>query len=428
VINSYLRSSIIAIAAAMAVLISAFFSPLNFTTAYAAAVPDGQAQIKIHAKGAVVMNADTGDLLYSKNGDSRFYPASTTKLMTTIVAIEKCKNLDEVATVSKNAVYGIGNDSSHIALRVGEKVTVRQLLYGMMLASGNDAAVATAEHVGGSIEAFARLMNQEAEKLGCSNTHFSDPHGLYHKNHYTTPHDLAKIMRHCIGSSEFVKIASSLKYTIPKTNKSKKKRVLWNNHRMIRTKYYAYKGFICGKSGYVTKSKFNLVSYASRNGMRLIAVVMRGNDPVQDVKDTSKLLDHYFDNYKSVNISAGQTGIKSVDTALKHNVPVTYDGTLNAMIPENASASDLKYKTEIKDDLTAPVKPGTVIGKVTAHYDGHTAGVVNIRNTETIDDTAWKIIRLCIGAAICITIIFIIFRLSRLWGHKKGGHRPRRHS
>ncbi|MEA4923453.1 MAG: D-alanyl-D-alanine carboxypeptidase family protein [Eubacteriaceae bacterium] len=229
------------------------------TSALASAAVDSNSDVKVKCKGAIVMDAKNGNVLYDKNGYERFYPASCTKLMTALVALENCDDLSKVVTVSHEAVYGIDPESSHIALEEGEKITMEQALYGLLLASANDAAVVIAEEVGGSIDGFADMMNKKAKELGLTGTHFVDPHGLYDANHYTTPRDLAKIMDACLDDPQFVKIFSTLKYTIPKTNKAKK-RVLYNNHRMVKYKYAYHPAVIGGKSGYITKSGFNLVS------------------------------------------------------------------------------------------------------------------------------------------------------------------------
>ncbi|MGI6722237.1 MAG: D-alanyl-D-alanine carboxypeptidase family protein [Anaerovoracaceae bacterium] len=381
--------------------------------AFAAEV-DGNSDIKVACKGAVVMDARNGNILYAKNSTRRFYPASCTKLMTALVALENCNDLSKTLTVSDAAVNGIDPESSHIALQVGEKITMEQALYGLLLASGNDAAVAIAEGVAGSQKDFAKLMNKKAQELGLTGSHFADPHGLYKPDHYTTPQDLAKIMRACLQNPTFVKIFTTIKYTIPRTNKSKK-RVLWNNHRMVKYKYYHHPAVIGGKSGYVTKSGFNLVTVGEMNNMDLIIVTMRGITAVDMVKDTRKLLDYYLNNYKSVTI---KSDIRTIDLPGRRDVPVRSDGaTFDVIVPKAASKSDVKITAAPKKNIRFPVKRGEQVGTVTASYGGRTAGTAPLYATRTVYSGLALVLHIGALVLIGLVIFFIIAGLVRI--HKR---------
>lgn len=343
---------------------------------------NGVKDFNIHSKGGIVMDANTGNILYAKNPNTRYYPASCTKVLTAIVVLENCKNLDEVMTVSPNAVHGIDPTSSHIALDEGEKITVRQGLYGLLLCSGNDCAVALAEHVGGSVKGFSDMMNNKVDELGLKNTHFENPHGLFGKTHYTTPSDLAKIMRYCMQNPEFVKIDSTLKYVIPKTNKSKK-RELWNNHKMIKNKYYAYDGVTGGKTGYIDKSQFNLITCAQRGDMKLISVNMRCINPIDIVKDTKKEFNFYFKRYKSANVSAEHVTKKDIKAG---NLKIDYDipSDLNVIMPIDMAVSELKFDIKEKENLSLPIKKGDVVGEILVSSGNHILSKGELKATKNL--------------------------------------------
>lgn len=405
-----------------ALLLVVFFATIFNTgflnqTAYAAETSskttiDSNSDIKIKANGAVVMDAKNGNLLYAKDPDGKYYPASCTKIMTALVALENCDDLSKVVTVSHEAVYGIDPESSHIALEEGEKITMEQALYGLLLASANDAAVVIAEEVGGSIEGFADMMNAKAKELGLTGTHFVDPHGLYDPEHYTTPRDLAKITQAALNNPTFVKIFSTLKYTIPKTNKAKK-RVLYNNHRMVKYKYAYHPAVIGGKSGYVTKSKFNLVTVGEEYNMNLIVVTMRGDFADDMVKDTKKLLDNYLNNYKTLSVDPKS---KTIDLTCKKNVEVSYDNPFDVIVPKTSSESDITYETKCKEDLKLPLKKGEPVGTINAISGGKIVGTSTIYISHSESNDLFRII---VTVAIAVAIVLIILALIRMFKNSK---------
>lgn len=186
----------------------------------------------VTAESAILMDVNTGTILFEKNPHKQLYPASITKIMTTLLALENSK-LSDTVTYSKSAIYNLRYDSSKIYADVGEKLTVEQSLYGIMLASAGDCSNGIAEHVSGSIEAFADLMNKKAEDLGCRNTHFVNPHGMPDENHYTSAYDMALITKAALQYEEFRKISGAKRYTIPPTNLLKESRYLTNHHKML---------------------------------------------------------------------------------------------------------------------------------------------------------------------------------------------------
>jgi D-alanyl-D-alanine carboxypeptidase len=246
------------------------------------------------ADSVVLMDATTGTILYEKNKDSAYPPASTTKIMTILLVLEKT-NLDDIVTVSKNASLA---DGSKIYIREGEKLPVKELLYGLTLASANDCAVALAEHISGSVEEFAKLMNERAKSLGAKNTNFVNPNGLYDVNHKTSAYDLALIMQELTKYEIYKEIATTPSYIMAATNKCDQERPLWNGNRLVQPgdpQYY--EDCIGGKTGYTIQSKHSYIAVASRNGQKLIVSLV--HDSVKTFfKDSRALLDYGFDNFE----------------------------------------------------------------------------------------------------------------------------------
>ncbi|WP_261378239.1 D-alanyl-D-alanine carboxypeptidase family protein [Paenibacillus agilis] len=242
------------------------------------------------AKAFALIDVSTGRILHSDNGETRLPMASTTKIMTAIVALESGKLNDKVKT-SKRAV---GKEGSSIYLRLGEEMTLQHLIYGLMLRSGNDAAVAIAEHVGGSEDGFVYMMNQKSEELGLENTSFRNPHGLDQKEHYTSAHDLARISAYALHNKHFQTIVKTKVKVVP--NPIEKWDYKWTNkNKMLR--FYA--GADGVKTGYTSDALRCLVSSATRNGQQLAVVTLNDGD---DWNDHQALLDYGFTHYPLTNV------------------------------------------------------------------------------------------------------------------------------
>jgi D-alanyl-D-alanine carboxypeptidase (penicillin-binding protein 5/6) len=246
---------------------------------------------QISSEGAVLMDADTGALLYSKNSETKYYPASITKLMTALLVAERTKLTDTV-TFSKTATTNLEAGAVTLNMTEGDKLTVEQSLYGLMLKSANDVANGLAEHVSGSVSSFSQLMNAKAKELGCTNTNFVNPNGLNNSNHYTTPHDMALIARAAFNNNVVQKVCSTVSYQIPATKKAGARTVTMG-HKMINSsdsRYYP--GVVGGKTGYTSLAGNTLVTYAQKDGSRLIVVIMKSKSTHYD--DTKALLDYGF--------------------------------------------------------------------------------------------------------------------------------------
>nr|WP_242850597.1 D-alanyl-D-alanine carboxypeptidase family protein [Clostridium lundense] len=267
---------------------------INLNTVKAESAPPP----KVSADGAVLMDATTGEILYEKNIDKPYPPASTTKIMTALLTLEKCK-LDEVVTVGKKPPLA---DGSKIYIYEGEKLKVKDLLYALLLSSANDCAEALAEHISGSTKDFAKLMNERAQELGCKNTNFVNPNGLYDDKHRTTARDLALIMRELVKHPEYTEIAKTLSYKIAPTNKSKLERPLWNGNKLIqKASMYYYANCEGGKTGYTTQSDHSYVASSIKNGQRLIVALIHDKKKTF-FPDSINLFNYGYNNFELVKM------------------------------------------------------------------------------------------------------------------------------
>ena len=335
------------------------------------------------SEGAILIDADTGAVLFEKNATERFYPASTTKLMTALLALENSA-MGETVTVSHNAVYDIEVDSSRIWVDVGEELSMEASLYALMLPSANDTAYAIAEHIGGSKEDFAKMMNARAEELGCTNTHFMNPHGLDEEEHYSCPADLAKITRLLIKNSSFLKISGSKNYEIKPTNLCKESRWVLNTHLMIRGTE-PYEGVFAGKTGHTDLAGANLVTCAKRGNMTLIAVIMKAPDDTVLYDETAALLNYGFDNFTTYNVTEDQISagndvpplFNSEDTVQLMNKELIATDSGSVVLPFSASLSDIKKSVSLTQ-LTTFGEGKNIIGQVTYTYGSRVVGTANI--------------------------------------------------
>lgn len=344
----------------------------------------------VHSEAAIVVEASTGLILYEKNIHEMYYPASITKIMTALLALEN-SSLSEVVTFSKDAVFNVDLDSSRIGIDVGEQLTMQQCLYGILLESANEVSYAVAEHVGGSIEGFSKMMNDRARELGCRHTSFVNPHGLHDDNHYTTAYDMSLIMREALRNETFRKITSTRTYQIPPTNIQEETRYLRNHHRFILKQDYFYDDCIGGKTGYTSKSKYNLVTAAHRGDMEIISVIMRDDTTEYQYTDTQKLLDYGFDNFAVYPIAALEDSdilpespfftlynpmLSKADTAIR----IDEKGYL--VLPNSTSFKDAKKEVSFFESSVAS-GGDSIIGKISYTYNGKYVGGADILYIDT---------------------------------------------
>lgn len=255
----------------------------------------------IGADSAILMDADSGVILYEKNIDAKEYPASITKIMTCLIAAESC-SMDEMVTFSHDAVFGIDKGSSNVGMDVGQSITMEDAIYCIMLSSANEVAAAVAEHISGSCDEFAKLMNKRAKELGCTNTHFANANGLPNEDHWTSAHDMALIAQAFNKNDSLRHIAGTNAYEIKATATQPDTFTMYNHHKMYPGKKYAYDYVTWGKTGYTNVARETLVTCAEKNGMDLICVVMRDEPPYQ-YTDTRDLLEYGFNNFSKLYIA-----------------------------------------------------------------------------------------------------------------------------
>lgn len=258
---------------------------------------------EIGSESGILMDATTGTILYEKNPYETRYPASITKILTVLLALENGKMDDEI-TFSEDAIYK--TEGTRIGIDIGETISVEDCIYGVMLGSANECAYALAEYIGGTYENFIVMMNERVAEIGCVNTHFNNPHGLPDENHYTCAYDMALITKTAMENAAFRNIFATKQYTIAPTNKQTESRPVNNHHYMVLDKdaNYHYDGITGGKTGYTSKALNTLVTTATRDNLNLICVVMKTS--TTHYSDTRNLLNYGFQNFSLVNISENE--------------------------------------------------------------------------------------------------------------------------
>jgi len=301
---------------------------------------------KIQSETFVLMDGDTGQVLLEKNMNEKIYPASITKIMTALIALEKGK-LSDTITMSYDAVFSIGRETSNIALDENEQLTLEQALYALAISSANDAANGIAELIGGSMPDFAVQMTAKAKELGAKNTNFTNAHGLHDKNHYTTAYDMALIMAAAVKIPEFTKIFSSVSYDMPPTNRQPDARQFNRKFSLIEGPN-KYDGIIAEKNGWTGDAGFTYAAAARRDGKTLIAIVIKSPSETARWEDTTALFDYGFNEFTPVSYSSNeivkeQYMIEGTDGS-KMNMGLTPDGDFNCFILKSLNKSDIEVK------------------------------------------------------------------------------------
>ncbi|MFB4163511.1 D-alanyl-D-alanine carboxypeptidase family protein [Alteribacillus sp. JSM 102045] len=318
------------------------------------------------ARSAVIMEVDTGKMLFNKNENEKLPPASMTKIMTMLLIMEaldeKDIQLDEQVTASERAASMGG---SQIFLEQGEQMTVHELLKGVAVASGNDASVALAEHIAGTEEKFIRKMNEKAEELGLKNTQFNNTTGLSTKDHYTTARDLAVMSQALLKHEKILEYTSIYEdYLRQGTDKE-----FWlvNTNRLVKH----YDGVDGLKTGYTSKAKYNLTATANRDGMRVVTVVMGAETPKERNKQSTALLDYAFQNYQKVTLveKGEEIAAVPVEKGKTTTVPVTLERNAAIVLPKGKKIEKIDRKLNISDKITAPAEKGAGAGTI-EFYDG----------------------------------------------------------
>ncbi|WP_339790844.1 D-alanyl-D-alanine carboxypeptidase family protein [Tissierella sp.] len=348
--------------------------------------------LTLSGEGAILIDMDTSEILYEKNSHSQFYPASTTKIMTAILAIEH-GNMEDIVTIDQEVVDL--TDGSHIALEPGEQLSLEHLLNALLIESANDAAVAIAKHISGSVENFSKLMNEKAKSIGALNTNFINPNGLPNEEHLTTAYDLALIGRYAMENEKFRSIVKNYTYTIPITNKKTEPRPLKSANRLLystekidvdgKLTPIKYDGVNGVKSGYTVAAQQCLVTSLEKDGHRLIAVVLKSNGK-NIYSDIHKLLNYGIENFEKVKIGFANKFINNFNV---NNGVIPFVAGVSKSDSHFIVRKDQKDKVEEKiivdETLEAPISKGQVIGKLEYLLNGKVVAETDIVSTMDIE-------------------------------------------
>lgn len=342
----------------------------------------------VQAKAALLIDLNTGRVVYEQDADEQIYPASLTKIMTCLIALEN-GNLSDVVTVSASALEDLDEDSSVAGLLVGEELTLESLLYCMMVASGNDACNVVAEHIAGSTADFVRMMNQRAYELGCQHTHFSNPHGLHDESHYTTARDLAIITQAALKSENFRQIVDCYEYELPDTNLRTDIQPLKTTNMLIyqsmsNSQYYSRAHGI--KTGYTTPAGRCVISEATGDGLDLLGIVCgaattileSGDLRMESFTECANLFDYGFDNYSYLTLMSPLYPVDQVkvnSSAGAEAVAVAPRDEIRVLLPNDYDPDLLQTDIRLNaQSVEAPVFEGDVLGSASVSYAGELLG------------------------------------------------------
>ena len=389
----------ISILAVVVVIALSLFSPGTQATE-----SEAKKKPSISADSGIVMDVQSGTILYEKNMDKKQYPASITKVMTTLLAIEN-SSMDEIVTFSQSAL-NLESGASNINIVEGEKLTMEQCLYGILLMSANEVCNGVAMHIAGSIENYVKMMNERAKEIGCTGTHFANTNGLWQKDHYTTAHDMALIAREAYKNPDFAKIAGTKYYNIPKTNKNKYGHPCRNHHGMLvagNYPQYVYEYCVGGKTGYTNKCRYTLVTYGKKNGMTIVSVIMKAPNPPwtepNEYTDTTQLLNYCFQNYSRFKIQDDATKEINSQYLFTRFSPfynestslLTIDEDAGVMLPKGVTLDKAAKNVDFYDKPVQGTDGKKIIGKITYTYENKEVGGSNIyyqsKRTATLNDS-----------------------------------------
>lgn len=339
----------------------------------------------IDATAAILTDVKTGRVLYSKNPQKKIYPASTTKIMTGILALEH-GNLNDVVTASLAALAPITNEDSHMGILIGEQLTLEQLINGMLIYSANDAANVIATHLAGTPDNFVQQMNEKAQELGAYNTNFANAYGIHDDNHYTTAEDMVIIARYAMQNEKFREIVKTPIYKIAPTEKYPSDRNLPNTNLFLSSYRSAdfYDKSVTGvKTGSTNAAGYCLVTTAEKNGTELLAVVFKAPNKSASYEDTKKLLKLGFENYTYTPLAISGNTIQESDKVYEakdaKRVALTVKEDVYALLPKDIDVTtDLEITTDLPEVIKAPIKKGEALGTITYSYNGSELGTQDL--------------------------------------------------
>ena len=395
-----------------------------------------------YAKAALLMDMHSGRVLYSKNLDERVFPASTTKIMTGILAIENT-NMEDTVSAPYEALRDITLEDSQMGVLVGENLTVEQLIKSTLIYSANDSANVLAVHIGGSLDNFVDMMNQKAQELGMSNTHFANTCGLHDDDHYTTARDLAILSKYAMQNETFREIVRMPIYKIPPTNKYMMERILVNTNLFLgtsRSRYHYYPPAIGIKTGHTSQSGYCLVSAAAYDDMEFLAIVMDCPDAdtgeqAYSYIDSKTLFEYGFNNYRHQDIA--KNGDVAADSKVYEakddmRVAVTVENDLSALIPNQEGSKDnIRTVIDMPEQINAPISRGDILGTINYYYNDVPIGSSRLIATNDVARNELLhifhiIIKVITSPFFFVPVIMLIFILLYAKHKKKKRERQKR--
>lgn len=394
---------------------------------------------EIGAEAAILMEANTGAILYAKNIHAELYPASITKILTALIAYEKC-SMDEMVTFTDEAIHSINwREDANMGINAGDSITMEQCLYGLLVGSANEVAYAIAEHISGegNLEQFSQIMNEKATELGCKNSNFITPNGIHDDNHYTSAYDMALIAQAFFSNELLTKMSSTTNYQVPQTaTQPRDDMIVWAKSKLLPGKEYAYDYLIGTKTGYTTDARQTLVSCAQKNGLKLICVIIKEETPGQ-FTDTIELFEYGFQNFYAASVVKNDTTY-SIDTSNFFSTDTDFFGSSKSILeidpndyivlPVNVdfteSVSELTYDGLKENEIARinytfndiPVGSASIIpvkDTVTTFDFGTKQQIVDEPVTEDENDTVYINVKNVIIAIMALSIFFIIIFMIR---------------
>lgn len=402
--------------------VSAVAAPENSSkTEHDSATENREETLVANSPHVLLLDMNTGMVIYSKNAGEKVYPSSLTTIMTALLVFENC-NLEELVTASESAISSVPAGDNKVGIIKDEKLTIRQLLYGMLLSSASDAANLLAEKTSGSIEEFVKLMNSRAKELGMENTNFTNPTGAHDERHYTTAEDMSILARKAMENETFREIVKSESYSIPATEKSPAARKITNRNHFVSSllrKDYYYKYATGIKTGYSTAAKSCIAASAERNGMSLLALVFEAetvDNVAQSFSDCKNMFDYVFSNYTTQKVVGegevlAQTNVEHTRSDKK--LILVSERTISVIKPKSTESVEITFTDNLKKSVSAPVKKNQVIGEREYFMNGVSIGTVNLLadknyNLDPVTFIVNKIVDFLTSPWLFVAIIVII--------------------
>ena len=397
----------------------------------------------IGAQAAILMDANTGAILYAKNIHEKLYPASITKLLSTYVAIQECE-LDEMVTFSEEAVYSINWwEDANMGVYAGSSLTLEEVLYGILVGSANEAAYAIAEHVSGNLEDFSSLMNKTAKELGCLNTNFVTPNGIHDENHYTTAYDMALIAKAFFANETLTKMSSTTRFDVPVTkNQTREGLILAAKSQLLPGKPYAYQPLVGTKTGYTDQARQTLVSCAEKNGLKLICVILKEESPAQ-FTDTIELFNYGFENFEAIHLDGinneyaidNHFFTRDIDLLGNSKTILALDKEDYVVLPNTITFSDLNSKVSFDNKQENSVAcinyyyKNYLLGKISVDlaidepyvfdFGNQKYSTVDIVESQNQNTIYINVIHLLVGFILIVILFTILFSIQSFTKNKR---------